>query len=79
MVGVTHDDIVRLFPGMQDHTVLEVQATEATVEELEAALLLLQNGDEGLTDIKQRTGTRLNLLLEILASSEIQLREDPDH
>lgn len=78
MASVTHDDIVRLFPGMQDHTVLEIQATEATAEDLEAALLLLQNDDEGLVDIKQRKGGRLNILLEILAKSEIQLRDDVD-
>jgi len=78
MISATHDDIVRLFPGLQDHTVLEIQATEATAEDLEAALLLMQNDDEGLIDIKQQKGSRLNLLLEILANSEIQLPDDFD-
>lgn len=78
MTTATHDDIVRLFPGMQDHTVLEMLATEATVDELEAALLLLQGDDEGLISIKQQQGSRLNLLREILANSEIRLRDDFD-
>jgi len=76
MVTATHDDIVRLFPGMQDHTVLEILATEASVDELEATLLLLQDDDEALIAIKQRQGGRLNLLRGILANSEFQLRDD---
>lgn len=75
----THDDLVRLFPGIQDHSVLEIQATEATVDELEAALLLLQDDDAALIDIKQRQGSRLNLLLDILSNSDVQFRDDVDH
>lgn len=78
MATATHDDIVRLFPGMQDHTVLEILATEATVDDLEAALLLLQDNDEGLIGIKQQKSSILNLLLGILAKSEIPLRDDFD-
>ncbi len=78
MTTATHDDIVRLFPGVQDHTVLEILATEASVDELEAALLLLQDDDEGLIGVKERHGDRLNLLHGILANSEIQLRDDFD-
>lgn len=75
----THDDLARLFPGIQDHSVLEIQATEATVDELEAALLLLQDDDAALIDIKQRQGSRLNLLLDILSNSDVQFRDDVDH
>jgi len=78
MVGASNDDIVRLIPGIQDHTVLEILATEAAAEDLEATLLLLQNDDEGLVNIKRRKGGRLNLLLEILANSELQLRDNID-
>ena len=76
MTTATHNDIVRLFPGMQDHVVLEILGTEATVAELEAALQLLQDDDEGLIGIKQQKGGRLNLLLRILANSEIQPRDE---
>ena len=78
MATATHDDIARLFPGIQDHTAVEILATEATVDDLEAALLLLQGNDEGLIDIKQQKGRLLNRLLEIVANSEISLRDDFD-
>jgi len=64
---------------MQDHTVVEILAVEATVNELEGALLSLQgndSNDEKLIDMKKRKGSRLNLLLGILEDSEIQLRDD---
>ena len=78
MATATHDDVVRMFPGMQDHTVLEILATAATGSELEAALLLLQDSDEGLIGIKQQKSPLLNRLLGILAKSEILLRDDFD-
>ena len=78
MTTVTHDDIVRLFPGIQDHTALEILDTKATVGELEAASLLLQNADEGLIDIKQQEGDQINRLLDILGSSEIRPGEEGD-
>lgn len=78
MTAVTHDEIVRLFPGIQDHTVLEILDTKATVGELEAASLLLQNADEGLVDIKQREGDQINRLLDIFARSEIRPVEESD-
>ena len=78
MGTATHDDIVRLFPGMQDHTVLEIIDAKATVAELEAASLMLADADEGLIGVKQRHGDRLSRLLGILAESEIRPRDDRD-
>jgi hypothetical protein len=78
MANATHDDIARLFPGIQDHTVLEILATEPTVDELEAALLLLQDSDEGSIEIRKQKGDLLNHLLGILAKSEIRPRDDAD-
>ena len=78
MTTVTHDEIVRLFPGIQDHTALEILDMKATVGELEAVSLLLQNADEGLVDIKQREGDQINRLLNILGSSEIRPGEEGD-
>lgn len=63
---------------MQDHTVLEILATAATLAELEAASLMLQDADEGLIGVKQRHGDRLSLLLGILAKSEIRPRDDSE-
>jgi len=51
MTTATHSEIVQLFPGIQDHSVLEILATKATVEELEAAMLLLNDEDEGMIEI----------------------------
>jgi hypothetical protein len=76
MTSATHDDVIRLFPGMQDHTVLAVLATGATVDELDAAMLLLQDTDEGLIAIRHQEGSRIDLLLEILQESEIRPRDD---
>ena len=78
MTTATHDDIVRLFPGIQDHTVLEILDTKATVDEIEATTLLLQNADEGLIEIKTQEGDRINRLLNLLASSEIRPQENDD-
>ena len=76
MVTATHDDIVRLVPGIQDHTAVEILDTKASIGELEAALQLLQDADEGLIDIKRREGGQINRLLAILSKSEIRPSED---
>ena len=78
MTTVTHDEIVRLCPGIEDHTALEILDTKATVSELEAALQLLQDSDEGLIDIKQREGDQINRLLAIFGRSEIRPPDDGD-
>lgn len=78
MITVTHDEIIRLFPGIQDHTALEILDTKATIGELEAASLLLQDADEGLVDIQQQEGEQINRLLNILSSSEIRPQEEGD-
>ena len=78
MVTATQKDIVRKFPDMQDHAVLEILATGASVDDLEAASLILQDADEGLIDTKQQRGDRLNILLGIMEKSGIRLRDDFD-
>ncbi len=78
MTTVTHDEIVRLCPGIEDHTALEILDTKATVSELEAALQLLQDSDEGLIDIKQREGDQINRLLDIFGRSEMRPPDDGD-
>lgn len=78
MTNATHSQIVQLFPGIQDHSVLEILATRPTIEELEAAMLLLNNEDEGMIELKEREGDRLNRLLDVLRRSEIRRQEDRD-
>ncbi len=69
MNATTHQDIVRLFPGIQDHAVVEILDTHATLGDIEAVLALLQDADEGLIGVKQRHGERINRVLEILTAS----------
>ena len=78
MDNVTRKDIVGRFPGIEDHTVLEIQATGASAAEIEAAWLLLQNEDEGTLETTHRHGDRVNRLLGILSQSEIGIRDDDD-
>jgi len=58
--------------------VVEILNAKATVDELEAALLLLQDADEGLIGIEQRERDRINRLLDLLGSSELRPQEDRD-
>ena len=74
----THDDIVRLFPGIQDHTVVELLAVEATVDQLEAASSMLADQDEGLIDAKREMGSQLSRVLSILTQAEIMPRDGHD-
>ena len=74
-----HDDIVRVFPGIQDHTVLEILTMKTTVDELEAALMLLTGDDKGLIEIRQREGGQIHRLLNILNQAEIRPEDDRDH
>jgi hypothetical protein len=79
MDTATHQDIVRLFPGVQDHTVVEILDTKATLGDIEAAVALLQDADEGLIGVKQRHGDRINRVLDILAASDLRPVEVNDH
>jgi hypothetical protein len=72
MDTATHQDIVRLFPGIQDHTVVEILDTKATLGDIEAAVALFQDADEGLIGVKQRRGDRINRVLDILAASNFR-------
>lgn len=78
MTLATHDDVIRLLPGLQDHTVVEILATKPTVDQLEAASLLLADQDEGLIEAKRRAGAQLSRLLAILAGEQIIPDEDRD-
>lgn len=79
MNTATHQDITRLFPGIQDHTVVEILDTQATLGDVEAALALLQDADEGLIGVKQRHGDRINRVLDILAASDYRPDDIDEH
>ena len=77
MNAATHKDVVRLFPGIQDHTVVEILDAHPTLGDVEAVLALMQDADEGLLGVKQRHGDRINRVLDILAASGHR-PDDPD-
>lgn len=72
----THDDILRLFPGIQDHTIVEILATKPSLSEVEAACLLLANQDNGLIEAKRKHGDRISRVLSVLSQAEIRLPDD---
>lgn len=78
MITATHDDIIRLFPDIQDHAVVEILATKATLGELEAASLLLANQDNRLIDAEREASGQSPRVLEILANAEIMPVADRD-
>lgn len=78
MNTATHNDVVRLYPGLSDHAVVEILAMEAEVAELEAAMALLDGDDKDLVEIRRREGDRINRLLNILSQSDIEARQDRD-
>jgi hypothetical protein len=79
MDTATRQDIVRLFPGIQDHTVIEILETQATLGDIEAAVALLQDADEGLIGARQRHGDRINRVLDILAASGLRSDDLDDY
>ena len=72
MKAATHSDIIRLFPGIQDHTVVEILDAQPTLGDIEAAVALLQDADEGLIGVRQRHGDRINRVLDILTASDFR-------
>jgi hypothetical protein len=79
MDTATRQDIIRLFPGIQDHTVIEILDTRATLGDIEAAVALLQDADEGLIGVQQRHGESINRVLDILASAGLRGDDPDDH
>ncbi|RZV38081.1 MAG: hypothetical protein EX272_03750 [Chromatiales bacterium] len=75
MATFTREDVVRLCPGNQAHTVVELLETKASIAELDAAVQLLHDADEGLIDVQREHGDQINGLLVILRRSEISLPE----
>mgnify|MGYP001812369626 FL=1 len=75
MATLTREDVVRLCPGILAHTVVELLETKASVAELDAAVQLLHDADEGLIDVQREHGDQINRLLTILRLSEISLPE----
>ncbi len=74
----THQDILNVFPGIQDHAAVEIMDLKATVEDLEAALAVITSNDKDLIEVKQREGGQIHRLLVILNQSGIAAAQDRD-
>jgi hypothetical protein len=74
----SHKDILRLFPGLQAHTVLEVQEIGASADDLEVALQLLNASDEPLVEAGRREDPTVHRVLSILSQDDIDPFGDED-
>ena len=78
MTIATHQDILSVLPGIQDHAVVEILEMKATVDELEAALAAITSDDKDLVEVKQREGGQIHRLMNILNRSGIAPVQDRD-
>jgi len=79
MDTATRQDITRLFPGIQDHTVVEILGAQPSLGDIEAAAALMQDADEGLIGVKQRHGDGINRVLDILSAADYRLDDLDDY
>lgn len=78
MGKATRKDVLGVFPGLEDHTVVEILSMQATVDELEAALTILGSDDKDLIAIKRREGGEINRLLDILGQAGVESMTEQD-
>jgi len=76
MTTASRNDILRIFPDLPDHAVSKIEDMQATVAELDAALLMLSADEEELIERKQREGNRLNHLMAILNQAGVEAPDD---
>lgn len=74
----THKEISRLFPALSDHAILEIEAMRATVDELDAAMLMLHGQDEALVDVQRSDSGRLQRLVAMLHDAGVEPASDRD-
>ncbi|MDJ0940373.1 MAG: hypothetical protein QNJ00_11480 [Woeseiaceae bacterium] len=72
MTTATRKDILDVFPGLQDHALVEILEMNVTIEDLEATLAVMTSDDEDLIDVKQRESARIHGLLRILSQEGIE-------
>ncbi len=78
MTIASHNDIKKLFPDLPDHAAVEILAMNATIDELDAALVMMTSDDNELIGIRERKGTQIHRLMNILNLAGIQSPEDRD-
>lgn len=78
MSTASHKEVVRLLPGVADHTVVEILETGASLDELEAAAMLLTNQDEGLLEAERLKSVQVSRILDILTLAQYGPADDHD-
>ena len=78
MTLANQKDITRIFPNLPDHAVSKIEDMNATVAELDAAMLMLFSDDVDLIEQKQQEGDRLNHLIAILQAAGVEAPDDRD-
>jgi hypothetical protein len=72
----SHNDVSRLFPGIEDHAAADLLAMRPSIAELEAVLQMLQDYDDALEEIRRQKGDRLNRLYVILEQAQVRADDD---
>ena len=72
----TRKDVLSVFPDIQDHAVVEIMALNATIDDLEAALVILTSEDKNLIEIKRREGGQIHQLMNILNQAAVLAAAD---
>ena len=74
----TRKDVLSVFPDIQDHAVVEIMDLNATIDDLEAALVILTSEDKNLIEIKRREGGKIHQLMNILNQAGVLAAADRD-
>lgn len=72
----TRKDVLSVFPDIQDHAVVEIMDLNATIDDLEAALVILTSEDKNLIEIKRREGGQIHQLMNILNQAGVLAAAD---
>lgn len=75
---LTPNQILRLFPDLQAHTVVELQEIGASADDLEVALQLLNASDEPLVEAGRREDPTVHRVLSVLSQADIDPFGDQD-
>ena len=74
MKHLSHDDVAKAVPGIDDVTIAQIIGTGATVEELAEAQAWLANDEPMINDLRPLAQGRVRQLVDILS----ELEQDDD-
>ena len=71
----TYDDIKRLFGDLDDHTIAEIEASGATMNELEEVVAYLAQETDVMGDLHRSLSGRALTIYDLLRSQDAQWDE----